>query len=64
MGQDEGGKLPAGMCGGAIWTEAGDVGFFRYAPQEEVMRDWCTGTAAEELISRGYSLVDTTGRQS
>lgn len=61
MGQDFGTNLRAGMCAGAIWTEEGDVGFFRYAPEGGMMRDWCVATAADELINRGFTLVDTSG---
>lgn len=60
-GQDSAGTLPDGACGSAIWTEEGDVlGFFRYAPTEGVMRDWCAGTASDEILKRGYTLVDTS----
>ncbi|KAK0735128.1 hypothetical protein B0T26DRAFT_737567 [Lasiosphaeria miniovina] len=63
MGQGSAATLPEGMCGSAIWTEDGDVvGFFRYAPKEGEMKDWCAGIAADELIKRGFSLVDTTQR--
>ena len=67
MGQDSGLNLQAGMCGSAIWTEEGDVvGFFRYAPAQVngnggAMQDWCAATAADELINRGFTLVDTSG---
>ncbi len=62
-GQDSAIKLPEGMCGSAIWNEDGDVlGFFRYAPKEGVMRDWCAGIAADELINRGFTLVNTSDR--
>lgn len=67
IGQDSGINLRAGMCGSAIWTEEGDVvGFFRYAPEggsRGMMRDWCAATAADELINRGFALVDTSGRE-
>lgn len=60
MGQDSGNELPRRMCGSAIWTEDGDVvGFFRYAPNGGPMKDWCVGTAAEELTNRGFTLVST-----
>lgn len=60
MGQDSAGSLPDGMCGSAVWTEDGDViGFFRYAPKDGAMKDWCAGIAADELINRGYTLVNT-----
>lgn len=59
-GQDTAKDLPAGICGSAIWKDDGDVvGFFRYAPQYGAMKDWCAGIAAEELINRGFTLVDT-----
>ncbi|KAH7013176.1 hypothetical protein EDB80DRAFT_863144 [Ilyonectria destructans] len=65
MGQDFGTNLQAGMCGSAIWTEEGDVvGFFRYAPEGGMMGDWCVATAADELINRGFALVDTLGRET
>jgi hypothetical protein len=65
MGQDSENSLPEGMCGSAIWTEDGDVvGFFRYAPKEGAMKDWCAGIAAEELISRGFTLVNTRDGQA
>lgn len=55
MSQD----LPDGMCGSAIWDEDGSVfGFFRYAPKTGVMTDWCAGIAADELMDRGYTIVD------
>lgn len=64
MGQDFGTNLQAGMCGSAIWTEEGDVvGFFRYAPEGGMMGDWCVATVADELINRGFALVDTSGRE-
>ncbi|EDN02567.1 hypothetical protein I7I51_07560 [Histoplasma capsulatum] len=37
--------------------------FFKYAPKAGVMKDWCAGIAADELIHKGYTLVDTTDRQ-
>ncbi|KAK3363877.1 hypothetical protein B0T25DRAFT_597419 [Lasiosphaeria hispida] len=61
MGQQSGINLPEGMCGSAIWNEDGDIfGFFRYAPKEGVMKDWCVGIAADELIDRGFTLVNTS----
>lgn len=61
MGQGSASTLPDSMCGSAIWTSKGEViGFFRYAPKSGVMKDWCVGMAADELIQRGYKLVDTT----
>ncbi|OAP60401.1 hypothetical protein AYL99_05403 [Fonsecaea erecta] len=63
LGQDSGINLPQGMCGSAMWDQDGNVlGLFRYAPQEGAMKDWCTGIAADELINRGFSLVDTSDR--
>ncbi|KAH8816449.1 hypothetical protein F5884DRAFT_776275 [Xylogone sp. PMI_703] len=65
MGQESASSLPDGMCGSAIWREDGDViGFFRYAPMGGAMKDWCCGTAADELIDRGFTMVDTTDRQA
>jgi hypothetical protein len=65
MGQGSAGTLPEGICGSAVWTENGEVlGFFRYAPKEGEMEDWCAGIAADELINRGFSLVDTTRRHN
>ncbi|KAI5862476.1 hypothetical protein GGS23DRAFT_572537 [Durotheca rogersii] len=62
-GQDSAISLPGGMCGSAIWNEDGDVlGFFRYAPTEGVMKDWCAGIAADELIDRGFTLANTSDR--
>ncbi|KAK3934649.1 hypothetical protein QBC46DRAFT_413729 [Diplogelasinospora grovesii] len=62
-GQDSAINLPEGMGGSAIWNEDGDVlGFFRYAPKEGLMKDWCTGIAADELINRGFALVNTSDR--
>ncbi|KIW18100.1 hypothetical protein PV08_02387 [Exophiala spinifera] len=59
MGEDSGTNLPAGMCGSAIWDEDGNVlGFFKYAPLNGAMVNWCNGVAADELINRGYTLVD------
>jgi hypothetical protein len=64
MGQDMASTLPDGMCGSPIWTKDGDVlGFFRYAPKEGAMRDWCAGIAADELINRDFTLVNTTNRE-
>ena len=67
MGQNCGTNLQPGMCGSAIWTEEGDVvGFFRYAPEggnRGMMKDWCAATAADELINRGFALVDTSGQE-
>ncbi|KAI5456426.1 hypothetical protein BGZ63DRAFT_429079 [Mariannaea sp. PMI_226] len=64
MGQDLGESLPPGMCGSPIWTQEGDViGFFRYAAEGGKMQDWCCGIAANELIDRGFTLVDTSGRE-
>lgn len=61
LGQDSAIELPEGMCGSAIWNDDGDVlGFFRYAPKEGVMKDWCAGIAADELINRGFTLVNTS----
>jgi hypothetical protein len=58
-GQDTSQDLPDGMCGSAIWDEDGSViGIFRYAPKTGVMTDWCAGIAADELIDRGYAIVD------
>ncbi|KAF7563892.1 hypothetical protein G7046_g235 [Stylonectria norvegica] len=52
--------LPAGIRGSAIWTADGRVaGFFRYAPQTGAMKNYCTGISSDELIDRGYSLVQT-----
>jgi len=49
------------MCGSAILNENGDVlGFFRYAPKSGVMIDFCMGIAAQELLDRGFTLVDTS----
>jgi hypothetical protein len=60
-GQDTSQDLPDGMCGSAIWDEDGAVfGFFRYAPKTGVMTDWCAGIAADELIDRGYTIVNPT----
>ncbi|KAH8879311.1 hypothetical protein GQ53DRAFT_849711 [Thozetella sp. PMI_491] len=57
-GQDSAINLPEGMCGSAIWDEDGDVlGFFKYAPKEGVMKDWCAGIAADELIKREFDLT-------
>lgn len=61
MGQESAAALSDGICGTAIWTEEGDVlGFFRYAPKDGAMQDWCAGIAADELIKRGFTLVDTS----
>ncbi|OQV10307.1 hypothetical protein CLAIMM_14327 [Cladophialophora immunda] len=58
MGADAAASLPAGMCGSAMWGDEGNVlGFFRYAPTQGVMKDWCTAIAADELIDRGYTLA-------
>ncbi|EXJ55875.1 hypothetical protein A1O7_08806 [Cladophialophora yegresii CBS 114405] len=63
MGQDAAMKFPEEMCGSSIWSEDGNVlGFFRYAPKEGLMKDWCVGLAADELINRGYTLVNTRDR--
>ncbi|KAK4466220.1 hypothetical protein QBC42DRAFT_329279 [Cladorrhinum samala] len=60
-GQDSGVNLPEGMCGTAIWNKEGEVlGFFKYAPKDGVMKDWCAGIAADELINKGYTLVNTS----
>ncbi|QSS53113.1 hypothetical protein I7I53_00276 [Histoplasma capsulatum var. duboisii H88] len=64
MEQDMSSTLPERICGSAIWNGDGDVlGFCRYAPKAGVMKDWCAGIAADELINKGYTLVDTTDRQ-
>ena len=61
MGQGSASTLPDSMYGSAIWTSKGEViGFFRYAPKSGVMNDWCVGIAADELIKRGYKLVNGT----
>jgi hypothetical protein len=61
MGQGSASTLPDGMCGSTIWTSKGEViGFFRQAPKSGVMKDWCVGIAADELVKRGYKLVDGT----
>jgi len=61
MGQGSASTLPDGICGSAIWTSKGEViGFFRYTPKSGVMNDWCVGIAADELIKRGYKLVNRT----
>ncbi len=58
MGQDSATNLREETCGSAIWNEEGDVlGFFRYAPKDGVMKNWCSGIAADELIK------DTRTRQ-
>ena len=63
MGQGTTGTLSNGVCGSAIRTdEGGVVGFFWYAPSEGAMIDYCCGTASDELVARGYTLVDTSGR--
>lgn len=60
MGQNSAGSLPSGICGSAIWTMDGEVlGFFRFAPINGFMRDYCAGVASDELINRGFTLVDT-----
>ncbi|KIN02433.1 hypothetical protein OIDMADRAFT_102604 [Oidiodendron maius Zn] len=51
MGQGSASTLPDGMCGSALWTSKGESG---------VMNDWCVGIAADELIKRGYKLVNRT----
>lgn len=63
-GQDSAINLPEGISGSTIWDEGGGVlGFFRYAPKEGVMKDWCAGIAADELIDRGFTLVNTGGKR-
>ncbi|KAK0728777.1 hypothetical protein B0T26DRAFT_739017 [Lasiosphaeria miniovina] len=63
LGQDSAINLPEEICGSAIWKKDGDVlGFFRYAPKEGFMMDWCAGIAAGELITRGFTLVNTGDR--
>ncbi|KAL2408196.1 hypothetical protein ABEF95_002454 [Exophiala dermatitidis] len=63
MGQGAADNLPEEMCGSAMWDVDGNVlGFFRYAPKAGALRDWCLGIAADELINRGYTLVDTSDR--
>ncbi|KAJ4688880.1 hypothetical protein HRR80_000248 [Exophiala dermatitidis] len=63
MGQDVADNLPEEICGSAMWDVDGNVlGFFRYAPKAGALRDWCVGIAADELINRGYTLVDTSDR--
>lgn len=60
-GQDTSQDLSHGICGSAIWDEDGSVfGFFRYAPNTGVMKDWCAGIAADELMDRGYTIFDPT----
>ncbi|KAK3348912.1 hypothetical protein B0T25DRAFT_458513 [Lasiosphaeria hispida] len=60
-GQGSGQDLPDGICGSSIWNEEGEVlGFFRYAPKDGVMQNWCAGIAADELIDRGFTLVPTS----
>ncbi|OIW30892.1 hypothetical protein CONLIGDRAFT_700504 [Coniochaeta ligniaria NRRL 30616] len=61
MGQDA--DLPEGMCGSAMLRATDDggldvAGFFRYAPARGPFLGYCCGTAAEELIARGYTLAD------
>jgi hypothetical protein len=64
LGQDSSTDLPDSICGSAIWTENGDVvSFFHYAPKGGVMVDWCVGIAPDELIERGFSVVNTTDRE-
>lgn len=64
LGQDSSTDLPDSICGSAIWTENGDVvSFFHHAPKGGVMVDWCVGIASDELIERGFSVVDTTNRE-
>ncbi|KAF4981915.1 hypothetical protein FZEAL_2384 [Fusarium zealandicum] len=63
-GQETASSFSEGMCGSPVCTENGHVvGFFRYAPKEGRMKDWCCATAADELISRDFTLVDTAGRR-
>lgn len=58
MGQESAELLPSGMCGSTIWTKDGDViGLFQYAPKDGLMRNWCAGVGAEELIKRGFTLA-------
>ena len=65
MGQDSADSLRDGICGSPIWTEAGEVlGFFRYAPQRGLAKDFCIGIAADELIKRGFILVHTSNEES
>ena len=65
MGQNSAGSLPDGICGSAIWTMDGEVlGFFRFAPINGFMRDYCAGVASDELINRGFTLVDTASREA
>jgi hypothetical protein len=61
MGQGSASTLPDSMCGSTIWTSKGEViAFFRHALKSGVMKDWCVGIAADELMKRGYKLVDGT----
>lgn len=63
LGQDSGINFHQEMCGSAMWDKDGNVlGFFRYAPQQGAMVDWCVGIAADELINRGYTPVDMSDR--
>lgn len=65
MGQDSSNTLPEGLGGSAIRAEDGDVvSLFRYAPKEGPMKDWCAGTAAEEFISRDFTLVNLRDDQA
>ena len=62
MGQDSADSLLP-VYGSAIWTAGGDVlGFCRYAPKDGPMKNWCAGVAADELIDRGFTIVDTANR--
>lgn len=62
MGQDSADTLPP-VYGSAIWTADEDVlGFCRYAPKDGPMKDWCAGVAADELIDRGFTIIDTANR--
>ena len=53
--------LPNEICGSPIWIEAGDVLGFFGIPRQGWLKDWCASVATDELIDRGYTLVDTTG---
>lgn len=60
LGRDSEGIVPDGARGSAVWTAWGDVvGFLCHAPEKGAMKGWAACTAADELIDRGFALVDT-----
>ena len=65
MGQGSAGSISRGARKSAMWNlDGGVVGFVWYAPAQGVMADWCCGVAPDNMVRDGYSVVDTSERET